>query len=144
MSNLAYSPLSRDEVRVLLAPGAEDAADAWARLTGSFQALLGLRTLTYTRPLIPEGEARESIPESLDRLGGTPMYAKAVQNARTVEAIERRFRDGKAGADLYLAVDDYIEALLDEWEAIRHYPETPPVLLSVRGTDSLQERHVAG
>ena len=126
MSDLGYAPLSRDELAVLLAPGGENALEAWNQLIGGFRTLLGLRTSTYSRPLVPEADARASIPEALAALKGSPVHPKAFRNARTLEQIERRFREGGASPELDRAVDDFIEALVGEWDAIDHFPELPP------------------
>lgn len=143
MSRLHYSPLTRDELDLLLAPGAEDVADAWDRFTGGLHALLQLKTRTYPRPLVPEAHARESIPEAMRALSGTPFYEKAFRNAHAVEEIERGFRDGEGRPELYQAVDEFLEAMLDEWNAIRYYPDPPPVLTSSAESNPIYERWYA-
>lgn len=87
------------------------------------------------RPLIPEATAREMIPAALRALERTQFYSRALENAQAVEEIERRFREHGPSAELYRAVDECIEAMVDEWNAVRYYPEPPPVLTPLREVD---------
>lgn len=145
MPSMSYSPLPRHELDVLLAPASQDAARAWEDLTGGLRTLLHLMTATYMRPLIPEATARESIAEALRALEGTPFYSRALHNAQAVEEIERRFREHGPSTELYRAVDECIEVMLDEWNAIQHYPEPPPILTPLREVDPRFEwRYAAG
>lgn len=126
MPGMNYSPLARDDLDVLFASGAEETARAWDRLAGGFHTLLKLRSVTYARPLVPEEYARQEIADSLEELRGTRLHDRALQNARALQEIEHRFREHGPNSELHGAVDDYIEALLEEWDAIRFYPEAPP------------------
>jgi hypothetical protein len=111
----------------LLASGAEEPAEAWDRLTGGFHTLLSLKTLTYPRPFVDAEDARESIRRSLEALDRTSFRERAVRNACAVAEIERRFREQGPSPALHRAVDEMIAALLDEYDAIRLWPEVPPV-----------------
>lgn len=145
MPSMNYSPLSRDDLDVLFAAGAEEAAHAWDRLAGGFHTLLKLRSITYPRPLVPEEYARQEIAESLEELRGTRLHHRALRNARAMQEIEQRFREQGPSSELYGAVDDYIEALLEEWDAIRFYPGAPPRASTVAGTPREDgRRRVAG
>jgi hypothetical protein len=135
MSSTSYLPLSRQELDVLLAPDEEATARAWDDLTTGLNTLLHLMTATYMRPLIPEETAREMIPEALRVLEGTPFHARALHNAQAIEEIERRFREHGPSMELYRAVDECIEVMLDEWNAIQYYPEPPPILTPLREVD---------
>lgn len=130
MAIATYSPLSREELRQLLAPDGEESAHAWEELTGGLRTLLHLWTATYMRPLVPEASARKMIPHALRALRETPFYPRALHNAQAVEEIERQFRERGPGVEMYRVIDDCIEAMLEEWMAIRHYPDPPPALTS--------------
>lgn len=130
MPGTSYSPLSREELDVLLAPNEQETAQAWDDLTAGLSTLLHLKTATYPRPLVPEESARKMIPEALQALRDTPFYLRALHNARGVEEIERQFREHGPDPELYRVVDDCIESMLEEWMAIQHYPDPPPALTS--------------
>ncbi|HEX6040073.1 hypothetical protein [Longimicrobium sp.] len=130
MPDTSYSPLPREELDVLLAADEQETARTWNDLTVGLSTLLHLWTATYPRPLIPEATARQMIPEALQALRDTPFYPRALHNARVVEEIERQFREHGPRLELYRAVDDCIETMLEEWMAIEHYPDPPPALTS--------------
>lgn len=145
MPSTAYTALTRDELKDLLAPGAEDTARAWDRLAGGFHSLLKLRSITYPKPLVPEEYARQEIAHSLEELRDTRLYHRALENAQALEEIERRFHEQGPSSGLHGAVDDFIEALLEEWDAIRFYPDRPPPVSKVsRDPGEVYQRRAAG
>jgi hypothetical protein len=145
MPGTRYSPLTRDELALLLAPGAEDLAQAWDHLMAGLHTLLSLRSTTYARPLVPEEFARERIAAALGVLDGTSFHAPGVLNARAVAEIERKFREHEAGPEVFRAVDDSIDTMLHEWDAIRYFPGLPPVPTNVREpAPRFEGRYAAG
>lgn len=127
MSGPVYHPLSRRELEVLLAPENKEMELSWGRLRGALHGIVGMLSITYPRPLYHyEDSARRSLAEEPERLRGTPFHAAALQNVQAAEEIERLFRELGPAPELHAMVDDYLDALVDEFDAIRLYPEFPP------------------
>lgn len=98
------------------------------RLTGSLHGMMKMRSVTYPRPLYyEEDDARRAVVEQTKILEGTAFHAVAWQNVEAAEEIERMFREQGPSDRAYRLVDEYIEALLGEYDALRLYPEIPPL-----------------
>jgi hypothetical protein len=127
MKNAAYRPLSRPEMELLLAPQNSDAALAWSRLRGALHGVVGMVSITYPRPLYYyEDAARADLVEQPRRLAGTPFHRAAIHNVHAAAEIERLFRERGHTPEVHALADEYLDALLEEFEAIRLYPEVPP------------------
>lgn len=141
-----YQALSREQIALLLAPANADAERAWDSLAGALHGLVAVLSDTHPRPLyFYEESDRRRVAEEPERLRGTPFHAAAVANVRAAEEIEQMARECGNGPDLQEIVDRYVETLLDEFDAIRLYPEIPPRprLTEGRGIAD-QHRAVAG
>jgi hypothetical protein len=125
MASTSYSPLSRESVGLLLEN--EKTTRAWERLTDGLTGVLSLKGTYHPRPLIDEEYARELIAEGLEELTESPFHGQAARNARALEEIERQFNERGPAAELHRAADDYLDALLNEWDLLRFYPEEPPM-----------------
>ena len=127
MNTPAYHPLSRDEVALLLAPENKELELVWDRLAGALHGVVAMLSITHPRPLYYyEDAARRSMAEDPERLRGTPFHAAAVKNVLAAEGIERILQEQGHTPELHQIVDRYLDTLLDEFDAIRLYPEIPP------------------
>jgi hypothetical protein len=127
MNRPVYHPLSRGQLDVLLAAENKVLEAAWSRLRGALHGVVGMLSITYPRPLYYyEDAARRSMAEEPERLRGTPFHAAAVKNVLAAEGIERIFQEQGHTPELHQIVDRYLDSLLDEFDAIRLYPEVPP------------------
>jgi hypothetical protein len=127
MTRTEYRALSREQIALLLAPANNDAERAWDSLTGALHGLIAVLSDTHPRPLyFYEESDRRRVLEEPERLRGTPFHAAAAANARAAEEIERMARERGNSPELQEIVDRYLDALLDEFDAIRLYPEIPP------------------
>lgn len=122
-----YQPLSREQIALLLAPANVDLERAWDSLTGALHGVVAMLSVTHPRPLYYyEDAARRDLVEQPERLRGTAFHDTAVRNVRAAEEIERIFRERGHTPELHEIVDRYLDALLDEFSAMRLYPEVPP------------------
>jgi hypothetical protein len=146
MNTPAYHPLSRAEVALLLAPENKELELIWDRLAGALHGVIAMLSVTYPRPLYHyEDSARRALVEQLERLCGTPFHEAAARNVRAAEEIERMFRERGHTPELHEVVDRYLDALLDEFDAIRLYPEFPPRPRVAEASEAAdQQRAVAG
>jgi hypothetical protein len=127
MNRPTYHPLSRTELELLLASENKEMELSWGRLRGALHGIIGMLSITYPRPLYYyEDSARRSMAEEPERLRGTPFYSAAVNNVQAAEEIERMFRERGHTPELHAMVDAYLDALVDEFDAIRLYPQIPP------------------
>jgi hypothetical protein len=127
MSGPVYHALSTNEVELLLTPENEEVELAWTRLRGALHGVVAMLSVTYPRPLYHyEESARRRMVEEPERLRGTVFYDTAVRNVRAAQEIERIFQERGHTPELHEIVDRYLDALLDEFAAMRLYPEIPP------------------
>lgn len=127
MSGPVYRPLSRGEVELLLAPENRDLELAWTYLRGQLHGVVAMLSITHPRPLYHyEENARRVLAEWPERLRGSRFYEKAIANVRAAEEVERMFREHGHNPELHDVVDAYLDALLDEFDEMRLYPEIPP------------------
>jgi hypothetical protein len=127
MDRPAYHPLSRAQMEQLMAAANSELEQAWTRLRGALHGIVGMLSVTFPRPLYHyEDSARRSLAEEPMRLRDTPFYATAVENVQAAEEIERMFQAHGHTPELHDIVDSYLDALLDEFEEMRLYPEFPP------------------
>jgi hypothetical protein len=144
MSAPAYQQLSREQIALLLAPGNEELESAWMRLTGAMHGMMKMLSVTYPRPLYYEEEdARRALVEQADKLQESPFYETAAGNVQAAGEIERLCREQGRTDEVNALVDAYIEGLLDEYDALRLYPELPPVR-PVQEPNPWTARFVAG
>ena len=127
MNAPAYRPLSRDQLDVLMAPGNEELRESWDSLTGALHGTVAMMSDTSPRPLYwNDAFNRQRLASEPARLRGTPFSDVARENVRAAETIERMWRERGHAPDVQSVVNGYLDALLDEFEAIRLYPEIPP------------------
>jgi hypothetical protein len=144
MSAPAYQQLSREQIGLLLAPGNEDLESAWMRLTGALHGMMKMLSVTYPRPLYyEEADARRALVEQPERLRESPFYEAAVGNAEAAGEIERLCQEQGRTEKVNALVDAFIEDLLDEYDALRLYPEVPPPR-AVQEPNPWTARFVAG
>ncbi|MBW3571215.1 MAG: hypothetical protein KY467_08915 [Gemmatimonadetes bacterium] len=128
MNTPAYRPLSRELIGVLLSPENTAAEQSWSRLAGALHSNVSMLSVTHPRPLYWNDEFnRQRIAEEPARLRGTPFFEPAVANVRAAQEIERMARERRGTPEVQDVVEQYLDALLDEFDAIRFYPERPPV-----------------
>lgn len=145
MKRPSYHPLSREQVGRLMAPGNAGIQQAWSRLRSALHGIVAMLSVTYPRPLYHyEQSARRTLTEEPGRLRGTPFHSAAMQNVQAAEEIERMFREHGHTPELHEVVDAYLDALLDEFEEMRLYPEIPPARMDALGGVADQHRAVAG
>jgi hypothetical protein len=122
-----YQQLSREQIQLLLAPENAEPERAWDSLTGALHGLIAVLSNTHPRPLyFYEEFDRQRVVEDRDALRGTPFHAAALHNVQAAEEIERMARECGDAPEVQEIIDRYVDALLDEFDAIRLYPEIPP------------------
>ncbi|HYR07565.1 MAG TPA: hypothetical protein VEQ60_07345 [Longimicrobium sp.] len=127
MTRPEYQPLSREQIELLVAPENGHLQRAWDSLNGALHGLVAVLSDTHPRPLyFYEESDRRRVVEERDRLRGTLFHAAAVANVRAAEEIERMARERGDAPETQRIIDGYVDALLDEFDAIRLYPEFPP------------------
>ena len=127
MTRPCYQSLSREQIALLLAAENAHLERAWDSLSGALHGVVGMLSVTYPRPLYYfEDSARQRLTQEPEHLRGTPLHAAAVRNVHAAQEIERLFGDHGHTPELHAMVDAYLDALLDEFDAIRFYPERPP------------------
>lgn len=145
MSNPEYQPLSRNQIEVLLAPGSAHLERAWDSLNGALHGLIAVLSDTHPRPMYFYEEVdRRRVVEERDRLRGTPFHAAAVVNVRAAEEIERMARARGDTPEIQEIIDAYVDALLDEYDTVRLYPEIPARPRVIAGGGIADHRAVAG
>jgi hypothetical protein len=127
MTKPEYHPLSREQIELLLAPEHSGMELVWQSLAGALHGVIAMLSITHPRPLYHyEDSARRRIAEEPERLRGSPFHSAALENVLAAEEIERMFRERGHAPELHAMVDAYLDALVDEFDAIRLYPEFPP------------------
>jgi hypothetical protein len=122
-----YRSLSREQIECLLAPENAHLERAWDSLNGALHGLIAVLSDTHPRPLyFYEETDRRRVVEERDRLRGTPFHAAALHNVQAAGEIEQMLRDRGNVPEVQEIIDRYVDALLDEYDAIRLYPEIPP------------------
>jgi len=140
-----YHPLSREQIGLLLTPENSELERAWSSLSGALHGVIAMLSITHPRPLYHyEESARRDMVEDPERLRGTPFYAPAVRNVRAAEEIERMFRERGHTPEIHDIVDGYLDALLDEFDEMRLYPEVPPRRRSEEENGVAPRQAVAG
>jgi hypothetical protein len=140
-----YHALSPEQLPLLLAPENADAKRAWSELRGALSGIISMLSVTYPRPLYYyEDAARRDLLEQPERLRGTPFHAAAVQNVQAAEEIERMFQTEGHTPELHATADRFIDALLDEFNVMRLYPEIPPPRDAAEENGLANHRAVAG
>lgn len=131
MNAPTYEPLSQDRVALLKSPANAELEQVWSRLAGALHSTVGMLSVTHPRPLYWDDRFnRERMKHDPERLRGTPFHEPAVRNVSAAEEIERLFQEQGPTPELHAIVDAYLDALLDEFDAIRLYPEIPPHRIS--------------
>jgi hypothetical protein len=126
MSEPIYHALSRRHLDFLHAPGNADLARAWESLSGALHGLVAVLSNTHPRPFyFYEALDRRALVEQPNRLKGSPLYDIARTNVHAAEEIETMAREEGNSREVQEVVDRYLDALLDEYDAIRLYPEPP-------------------
>jgi hypothetical protein len=127
MNKPLYHPLSREQIAEMRASENAEVQRVWTRLRGALHSIIAMLSITHPRPLYWNDEFnRARVKHDPDCLRGTPFYELALQNVRAAEEIERMFHEHGHTAELHDTVDAYLDALLDEFEEMRLYPEIPP------------------
>lgn len=127
MTRPAYQPLTREQIKLLLMPENADVRRAWDSLNGALHGLVAVWSDTHPRPLYFYEEAdRRDLIDQPARLRGTPFHEIALHNVRAAGEIERLARERGGLPEVQAIIDRYVDSLLDEFDAIRHYPEIPP------------------
>jgi hypothetical protein len=127
MTRPEYQQLSREQIELLLAPENAKLESAWDSLTGALHGLIAVLSDTHPRPLyFYEAFDRQRVVEDRDALRGTPFHAVALHNVQAAGEIERMARGCGDAPEVQEIIDRYVDALLDEYDAIRLYPELPP------------------
>jgi hypothetical protein len=146
VSNPQYQSLSREQIGVLLAPENVHLERAWDSLNGALHGLIAVLSDTHPRPMYFYEEVdRRRVVEERNRLRGTPFHAAAVANVQAAEQIERMARERGDTPEIQEIIDAYVDALLDEYDAIRLYPEIPACPRVIAGSGITNEhRAVAG
>ena len=146
MSNPEYHALSREQMGLLLASENAPMERAWDSLSGALHGLVAVLSDTHPRPLyFYEDSDRRRVVEERERLRGSPFHAAAVANVRAAEEIERMALECGGTPEVQEVIDRYVDALLDEYDALRMYPDLPPrprMHAGIRIAD--QHRAVAG
>lgn len=126
-----YRPLSRAQLDLLMAPGNDELQECWDSIAGALHSTLSMLSVSRPRPLYwDDAFNRQRLASEPARLRGTPLHEIALQNVRAAEEIERMFREQGHSPELHAIVDSYLDTLLDEFDAIRLYPEVPPPRIS--------------
>ncbi len=126
MNALQYHPLCGEQISTLLAPENADLERAWDSLTGALHGLIAIWSTTHPRPLYFYEELdRRDLVEQPARLLGTEFYEIALHNVRAAEEVERIASERGDTPEVREIVDQYVDAILDEFDAIRQFPEIP-------------------
>jgi hypothetical protein len=127
MSKPVYQRLSREQIGLLQMPENAQLQRAWDSLSGALHGLVSVLSDTHPRPLyFYEESDRRRVVEERDRLRGTPFHAAAVANVLAAEEIEQIARERGDTPDAQEIINQYVDALLDEFDEIRLYPRCPP------------------
>lgn len=127
MTKPEYQQLSREQIELLLAPENAELERAWDSLTGALHGLIAVLSDTPPRPLyFYEESDRRDLVEQPRRLWGTAFHDVALHNVQAAGEIERMARERGDAPEVQEIIDGYADALLDEYDAIRLYPEIPP------------------
>jgi hypothetical protein len=145
MTRPAYHPLSREKIDLLMRSENAEMERVWSRLRGALHSTIGMLSITYPRPLYWDPEYDDQrMEQEPGKLIGTPFYEHAVRNVQAAREIERMFREQGHTPELHELVDAYLDALLDEFDETRLYPEIPPSRHADDGDGIAASRAVAG
>lgn len=145
MTRPEYQQLSREQIELLLAPENAELERAWDSLTGALHGLIAVLSDTHPRPLYFYEELdRQDLIEQPRRLWGTAFYEVALHNVQAAEEIERMARECGNAPEAQEIIDRYVDALLDEFDAIRLYPEIHPRPRLDAGNRIVDHHAVAG
>jgi hypothetical protein len=127
MNKPMYHPLTRDQITMLLAPENAEMEESWDLLTGALHGVIAVLSTTHPRPLyFYEESDRRDLAEQPLRLRGTPFHEIALSNVRAAEEIERMAREDGDAPGIQEIVDQFLDALIAEFNTISHHPDRRP------------------